>query len=261
MRKGLIASAVMMLAAVPARADLHTEQVTYRKADAVLHGYLAYDDAVPGRRPGVLVVHEWTGLGPYAKSRAEQLAKLGYAAFAVDIYGEGLYTEDRAQAAKLAGKYKSDRDLLRARVTAGFEVLKGLKQVDPKRTAAIGYCFGGTTCLELARSGADVSGVVSFHGGLSTLPGESSHIKTKVLVLHGADDPFVPPDEVAGFIKEMKTGKVDWEMVAYGGAVHGFTNPKAGSDVSKGFAYNGPADRRSWEAMKAFFREIFGRPE
>lgn len=255
-----MAAALLLLFASEAPAALRTEIVEYRHGDAVLEGYLAWDDAVTGKRPGVLVVHEWMGLNSYAKRRAEQLAGLGYVAFAVDMYGKGVRAKDRTEAAALAGKYKGDRPLMRARAAAGLEVLKGNPMTDGGRIAAVGYCFGGTTVLELARSGATVAGVVSFHGPLDTpTPGDARNIRGRVLVLHGADDPRVPPAQVAAFEEEMRKGNVDWQLVAYGGAVHGFTNPDGGNDNSKGYAYNERADRRSWEAMKALFAEIFGK--
>ena len=242
---------------VGARAAVRTELVDYRQGDATLEGYVAYDDSIQGKRPGVLIVHQWKGLGPYEKKRAEMLAKLGYLAFAVDIYGKGVRVDNAQEASVLAGKYKSDRALLRARVTAGLEAMKKRSEVDSARLAAIGYCFGGTTALELARSGADVAAVVSFHGALNT-PNttDAANIKCRVLALHGADDPFVPPAEVSAFEDEMRKAKVDWQLVAYGGAVHSFTDWNAGSDNSKGAAYNEKADRRSWEAMKTFFGEV-----
>jgi dienelactone hydrolase len=206
----------------------------------------------------VLVVHQWKGLGDYEKKRAEMLARLGYNVLAVDIYGKGIRPQTAQAAGAEAGKYKGDRALLRARVRAALKVLSEQELTDPKRIAAIGYCFGGTTVLELARSGADVTGVVSFHGGLSSpTPGDARNIKAKVLALHGADDPNVPPKEVAAFEEEMRQGGVDWQLIAYGGAVHSFSDWNAGSDNSKGAAYNERADRRSWEAMKQFFAELF----
>jgi len=248
---GIFASAGM--------AELRGEAVEYRDGDAVMEGYLVYDDAKQGIRPGVLVVHEWMGLNAYAKRRADQLAELGYIAFAADIYGKGIRPKDTTEAGQFAGKYRSDRKLLRSRVNAAFSVLNDQGLTDLKRTAAIGYCFGGTTVLELARSGADLSGVVSFHGALSTpTPGDAKNIKAKVLALHGADDPNVKPDEVAAFQEEMRNAGVDWYFVSYGNAVHSFTNPDAGNDPKKGAAYNEKADKRSWEAMKSFFKEIFG---
>ena len=241
-----------------ARADIHTETIEYKQGETVLAGFLAYDQAQTGPRPGVLIVHQWKGLGAYEKMRAEMLAKLGYTVFAVDIYGKGIRPGTPQDAGALAGKYKNDRALLRSRVTAGLDVLKKLSRTDPKRIAAIGYCFGGTTVLELARSGAEISGVASFHGGLSTPnAADAGNIRGKVLALHGADDPFVPAAEVAAFEAEMRAGKVDWQLVTYGGAVHSFTDAGAGNDNSKGAAYNASADQRSWTAMKGFFAEIF----
>lgn len=240
------------------QAQIHTELLTYKEGDTVLEGFLAYDEALAGPRPGVLVVHQWKGLGAYEKKRSEMLAKLGYTVFAVDIYGKGVRADNPKDAAALAGKYKSDRALLRARVRAGLEVLKKEARTDPKRVAAIGYCFGGTTVLELARSGVEVAGVVSFHGSLSTPnTDDAKKIRSKVLALHGADDPFVPSAEVTAFEEEMRKAGVDWQLVAYGGAVHSFTDWNAGNDNSKGAAYNQKADQRSWEALKLFFAEIF----
>ena len=240
-----------------ARAEIKTESVEYKQGDTTLEGFHAYDDAAQGKRPGVLIVHQWKGLGDYEKKRAEMLARLGYNVLAVDIYGKGVRPTNPKDAGALAGKYKSDRKLLRERVQAGLDELKKNSMTDSKKIAAIGYCFGGTTVLELARSGADIAGVVSFHGGLSSpTPGDAKNIKGKVLVLHGADDPHVNP-EVPDFQEEMRKAKVDWEFVAYGGAVHSFTDWNAGNDNSKGAAYNEKADKRSWEAMKQFFAEIF----
>jgi len=251
---------LLFLVSVPVVVDakIATKVVEYRHGDVVLEGYLAYPQFMKGRRPGVLVVHEWMGLNDYTKKRAEQLAQLGYVAFAVDMYGKGVRAKDAKEAGALAGKYKGDRPLMRSRALAGLEALKGQPRVDPSRIAAIGYCFGGTTVLELARSGAEVAGVVSFHGGLDApIPAEPGRVKAKVLVLHGGDDPLVPPDQVNGFEDEMRKAGVDWQLVAYGGAVHSFTNPQSGNDPSKGVAYDARADRRSWRAMRDFFEEIF----
>lgn len=241
------------------QAAIETKAIEYQQGDTRLIGYLAYPKDAKGPLPGVLVVHEWLGLNDYAKRRAEQLAELGYIAFAADIYGDGKIAADTQQAGKLAGSYKKDRPLLRARAAAGLATLKAQSGVAPDQIAAIGYCFGGTTVLELARSGADVAGVVSFHGGLDTsTPQDAKNIRAKVLALHGADDPYVPADQVAAFENEMRQGGVDWQFIAYGGAVHGFTNPANGSDNSKGAAYNAAADARSWAAMRQFFGELFG---
>jgi dienelactone hydrolase len=244
--------------ALTGHAALVSKAIAYKQGDTVLEGYSVYDDAVAGKRPGVLVVHQWKGLGDYEKKRAEMLARLGYNVFAADIYGKGVRPQTPPEAGAQAGKYKNDRALLRARVRAGLDVLMNDERTDPKRVAAIGYCFGGTSVLELARSGADLAGVVSFHGGLgSPTPGDAKNIKAKVLALHGGDDPNVPPKEVAAFEDEMRQAGVDWQLVIYGGAVHSFTDWNAGHDNSKGAAYNERADQRSWEAMKQFFAELF----
>lgn len=256
--KPLFAFWMVLFVSIPAHAQIKTEVILYKHGEATLEGLLTHDSAGPDKRPGVLVVHQWKGLGDYEKKRSEMLAQLGYNVFAVDIYGKGIRASNPTDAAALAGKYKTDRGLLRARAQAGLEVLKKHPLTDARRVAAIGYCFGGTTALELARSGADIAGVVSFHGALGTPnPNDAQNIKGKVLALHGADDPFVPPAEVTGFEDEMRKAKVDWQLVSYGNAVHSFSDWGAGSDNSKGAAYNEKADRRSWEAMKGFFSEIF----
>jgi dienelactone hydrolase len=232
--------------------------VEYHDGDAVLEGYLAYDDASPNPRPGVLVVHEWKGLNDYAKRRAGQLAELGYIAFAADMYGKGVRATDHEEAAKLSGIYRSDRQLMRRRILAAYDELRRRPLADPSRLAAIGYCFGGTAVLELARSGAEVVGVASFHGGLSTpTPADAANIKGRVLVLHGADDTFVTPEEVAAFESEMRQAGVRYRLITYPGAVHSFTVPEAGSDPSTGMAYNAEADRRSWEEMRSFLHDVF----
>jgi len=257
MRQLLILLTLLCLA-VTAEAAVKTKIVEYKQGETLLEGYLAWDDAKKGDRPGVLVVHEWTGINDHIRQRTEALAKMGYVAFAADIYGKGIRPTAQSEAAKTAGIYKNDRTLMRARARAGLEELKKQPLVDYRKLAAIGFCFGGTTVLELARDGADLRGVVSFHGGLSTpTPQDAKNITGRVLALHGADDPFVKADEVAAFQDEMRKAKVDWEFVSFGNAVHSFTNIAAGTDNSKGAAYNEKADRRSGEAMKAFFAEIF----
>jgi dienelactone hydrolase len=239
-------------------AAMHTETVDYKQGSTVCEGYLAYNDSIQGRRPGVLVVHQWTGLNDYVKSRCRQLADLGYIAFAADIYGKGVRPQTPEEAGKEAGKFRSDRNLLRARAAAGLKVLHDNPLTDTARMAAIGYCFGGGTVLELARSGANLAGVVSFHGFLNTPnPEDAKNIKCKVLVCHGGDDPHESAEEVAAFQDEMRKANVDWQFDIYGGAVHAFTDPSAGNDPSKGVAYNARADRRSWQAMRDFFDEIF----
>ncbi|MDB6109842.1 MAG: dienelactone hydrolase-like enzyme [Pedosphaera sp.] len=256
--KTLLSTLLTLACVLSARAQVHTETIEYKDGDTVLEGFSAYDTSIQGKRPGVLIVHQWKGLTDYEKHRAEMLAKLGYNVFALDIYGKGIRPKDAQEAGALAGKYKGDRELLRRRANAGLAVLEKQALTDPKRVAAIGYCFGGTTVIELARSGADISGVVSFHGALdSPKPEDGKNIKCKVLALHGADDPFVPAKDVAAFEDEMRQAKVDWQLVKFGGAVHSFTEKAAGDDNSKGAAYNEKADRRSWEDMQRFFAEIF----
>ncbi|MDB9313600.1 dienelactone hydrolase family protein [Spirulina sp. CS-785/01] len=247
-----------LLVATSAQAAIQTEVIEYRHGDQVLEGYLAYDDDLETPQPGVMVVHAWKGLGEYEKRRTRELAELGYVAFAADIYGKGIRPETNAAASELASYYRSNRGLLRDRAQAGLEVLRDHPLSLPDQLAAIGYCFGGGTVLELARSGAEVLGVVSFHGNLDTPnPAEAQNIQGQVLALHGADDPFVPPEDVDAFITEMQEADVDWQLVLYGEAVHSFTDPNAGNDPSQGSAYNAEADQRSWAAMRQFFQDLF----
>ncbi|HTV76522.1 MAG TPA: dienelactone hydrolase family protein [Candidatus Baltobacteraceae bacterium] len=248
-----------MTTMLSSRAAIHTETVDYKQGDTTLEGFLAYDDSISGKRPGVLVVHQWLGLTDYEKHRAEMLAQLGYVAFCADIYGKGIRPKNVAEAGALVGKFENEsgRTLLRARVNAGLDELKKNEMVDTNRVAAIGYCFGGTTVIELALSGADLNGVVSFHGGLDAPnPADARNIKCKVLALAGADDPFQKPEELTAFENEMRDAKADWQITFYGGAVHAFTQPNPGF-VNPGAKYNEKADKRSWQAMKDFFAEIF----
>ncbi len=257
MRK-LAAIAILALGAAEPRAELVTREIEYRHGDVVLEGYVAYPKDTKGKLPGVLVCHQWMGHSEYERRRVEETARLGTVAFALDIYGKGVRPKDAGEAAKLAGGYKGDRALLRARALAGLEALRKLEVCDPAKLAVMGYCFGGTTALEVARSGAEVLGAVSFHGDLSSpSPEDAKRIKGKVLALHGADDPFVPAAQVAAFEDEMRKAGVDWQLVAYGGAVHSFTLKGAGNDNSKGAAYNEKADLRSWETYKSFLAEMF----
>ncbi|MES2439113.1 MAG: dienelactone hydrolase family protein [Verrucomicrobiota bacterium] len=235
--------------------------VSYKQGDTELEGYHVYaeTDSLKGKRPAILVIHQWTGLTEYEKRRCRMLADQGYNVFAADIYGKGIRPQP-PEAGKEAGKYKADRTLFRARIMAALDLLKADEHTDASKIAAIGYCFGGTGVLELARSGAGVAGVVSFHGSLGAAPGmaaEAGKIPAKVLVLHGADDPFSPLEEVVALEKELAAAKADSQVILYSGAVHSFTQKEAGDDNSKGAAYNETADRRSWAAMEAFFAEIF----
>jgi len=241
-----------------AAAEIVTKPVDYSQGGQALQGWLAYDDSVKESRPGIVVFPEWWGMNDYVKHRAEQLARLGYVAFAADMYGKGVLTSDKDEAAQLSGRFYNDPDLMRARAAAALEQLKNAPQADPKRLGATGYCFGGTVALELARSGADLAGVVSFHGGLKTSrPGDAKNIKGKILICTGGDDAFVPPEQVAAFEDEMRQAGVDWQVIVYGGAHHAFTNPDADKFGIPNIKYQPEADRRSWAAMRAFFEEIF----
>lgn len=256
--KNLIIPILVLFSAMKMPAAIQTQTVDYKQGDTTLEGFLAYDDSISGKRPGVLIVHQWMGVTDYEKMRARMLAEMGCVAFCADIYGKGNRPKTPQEAGALAGKYKNDRKLLRERVNAGLDELKENEWVDPNRVAAIGYCFGGTTVLELARSGAQLNGVVSFHGGLdSPSPADGKNIRCKVLVLAGADDPFQKSEDLAAFEQEMRDAKVDWQIVFYGGAVHAFTQRDVDKFNLPGAKYNERADKRSWQAMKDFFAEIF----
>lgn len=248
----------LFLFATPASAAIVEQVVTYEHEGTTFEGFLVHDDAIAGPRPGILVMHQWMGLTDNERMRARMLAELGYVAFAGDVYGKGVRPTDAKEAGQEAGKYYADRGLFRARVRAALDQLLAVPGVDPARVAAIGYCFGGTTVLELARSGADVAGVVSFHGGLaSPTPADAANITAAVLVCHGAVDPYVPMDEVKGFVEAMEAASADYQLIMYAGAVHAFTQKGAGDDPTRGAAYDANADARSWEHMKLFFGEIF----
>ena len=222
----------------------------YKAGDVLCEGWQAYDDAMPSKRPGVLIIHQWTGVSDHEKEAARKLASLGYNVLVADIYGKGIRPQPPA-AGKEAGKYKGDRPLLRSRVNAALDVLSHDARTDASKIAATGYCFGGTTVVELARSGAKVKGVVSFHGGLdSPTPADGKNIQAKVLALHGADDPYVPAKDVAAFEAEMQTNNVNYQLIQYPGAVHSFTDVGAGTDNSKGAAYNAAADQQSFAEAK-----------
>ena len=237
-----------------------TKTFPYKQGDTELEGFLALpstpQDSDLKNLPAIVLVPEWTGPNPQAFAKAKKLAELGAVVLVADIYGKGVRPKAGPEAAKTAGIYKKDRDLLRARVKAAYDEIAKMPQVNKEKIFAIGFCFGGLTALELGRSGADVAGVVSFHGDLTNpTPADDAKIKGKVLVLHGAADPFVPPEQVATFEKNMGATPVDWQVVKYSGAVHSFTNPTA-TDKKSGACYDPEADRRSFDAMLYFFREI-----
>ncbi len=255
--KTLLSSLFLAVAAHASMAAIQTKVIEYKQGDAVLEGVLTYDDSISGKRPGILVVHQWKGLSDYEKKRSEMLAKLGYNVFALDIYGKGVRPAAPADAGKEASKYKGNRPLLRERALAGLDVLKKDERTDATKVAAIGYCFGGTTVIELARAGADVAGVVSFHGSIdSPTPADGAKIKAKILVCHGDVDPFVPQKDIDAFNTEMREHKVDCQLISYPGAVHSFTDWTA-TATTGGARYQEAADKRSWEHMKSFFAELF----
>ena len=242
-----------------AKAEIKTQTIDYKQGDATLEGYLAYDDTTAARRPGIIVAHEWGGLTAYEKMRSEMLAKLGFVAFAADIYGKSVRPAGVPEKMAQSSKYSNDRALLRARMTAALDMLGRDARVDTGKIAAIGFCFGGTAVLELARSGAEIGGVVTFHGGLSNpSPQDDRNIRGRVLVLHGADDPLVPKAAVDALEKQLTDAKVDWQVVLYSGTVHSFTNP-ASNDPAHGVLYNERSDVRSWTAMQDFLREAFAK--
>jgi dienelactone hydrolase len=237
---------------------MKAESIEYRDGDVTLKGYVAFDDQTAQKRPGILVMPEAFGLGAHAKERANRLAALGYVALAADPYGNGLEVTDLQEAIKHASALREDPAKFRRRARVALDKLASLPQVDANQLAMIGYCMGGTFSLELARDGAPLKGVISFHGGLETQrPAGAGQVKAKVLVCHGADDPFVPPAQVNAFAEEMTKAGADWQIISYGGTVHSFTNPNAGSVGMPGIAYNKQTDERSWKAMRTFFDEIF----
>jgi dienelactone hydrolase len=252
----------IVLTALAARsiAQVKTEVVNYEQGGTQLQGYVSYDPSVQGKRPGVVILPDWMGVSDNMRNHAEKLAAQGYVVVTADIYGKGVRPSTPEEARTQSGKYYGDRPLYRARAKAALDLLAGRPDVDAARLGVMGYCFGGAGAVELARTGAPLKGVVTFHGSLPTsTAAESKNIKGSILVLHGADDPYVKLEAVKAFQDEMKEAGVDTQIHYYSGAVHSFTDKKAGSDNSKGAAYNEKADARSWEAMSDFFKEMFGK--
>ena len=245
-----------LIATGSAMAEIQTKEIDYQDGDVPLQGYLAWDDAADGPRPGVIVVHEWWGLNDYVRERAEQLAGLGYVAFAIDMYGKDKMTDHPEQAGEWSKQIQSNVEQWRQRALKGLEILRDQEQVDPEHLAAIGYCFGGATVMQMAYSGADLDGVVSFHGSLPT-PGEDSEIKASILAAHGNQDGFVPPEKVDAFQTALTDAGADWQMVVFSNARHGFTNPNAGDYGIDNLKYDEQADKLSWQYMQAFFDRIF----
>ena len=237
---------------------MQARDIDYRCDGVNLRGYLALGGNATGPRPGVLVFHEGLGLGEFAMERARRLAGLGYVALAADMFGDRRQASNLQEVATLVGGLRAEPVTLRARGRAALAALAALPQVDPGRLAAIGFCFGGSVVLELAREGAELKAVVSFHGVLTTkMPAPPGQMKASVLVCTGVDDPLAPPEQVADFENEMRTGGVkDWQVIAYGNTLHGFTNPAADGSMMRTALYNEQADRRSWASMKGLFDEV-----
>ena len=252
---------VMLLAAVAARAEIKTETIDYQVGDTRMSGYLAYDDSLPGPRPGVLVVHEWWGHNDYVRGRAEMLARLGYTAFALDMYGDGKVADHPDTATGFMKEVTGNMPEAERRFDAARAVLVQQPSVDPERIAAIGYCFGGGVVLHMARTGADLDAVVSFHGSLGTeQPAQAGDVAARVLVFNGADDVMVPPEQVRAFEREMTAANVHYELINYANVKHGFTNPAADSFAARfgmPLEYNAQADAASWTRMQAFLQQVF----
>lgn len=255
--KKVIAVLGFLLWANGAVAEVKGQKLDYSSGGAKLQGYFAEDTSRKGRIPAILIVHDWMGLGEFTRGKANELARMGYRAFAVDLYGIGVRPKDNKEAAQMSGELKENRKLLRERMRAAYDLIAARKDVDSSKIIAIGYCFGGTAALELARSGAPLAGTVSFHGNLANpSPQDAKKIQGQVLILHGEADPFVPPQEVNAFKEEMNQAGISFRFISYPGAVHGFTNPKAGKDPSKGMAYNAEADQKSWLEFERFLKGV-----
>lgn len=255
-----ISSLIMIFLLLGASQAHAGETVTYQDGDVTLEGYVAYPDSenFSGNRPGILIVHQWKGLGEYEKQRADMLADLGYVAFAIDMYGQGVRPSSTEEASAESSKYKNDPALARQRLHAALDKALTLSNIDKENIAILGYCFGGTMALELARSGANVNAAVSFHGGLTTKKkAENDAITATIQIHHGAADPYVSAEEVSGFKEEMENANADWHFISYADAVHAFTEKEAGNDPSKGVAYDEKADKRSWAYTLALFEQVF----
>lgn len=246
------------LAAAACFGQVTTEPLTYRHGDVELEGFLAYDEKFEGKRPAVIVIHEWWGLNDFARQKARKLAELGYVAFAIDMYGKGVVTDSAEEASKLAGPFGRDPALMRVRARAGYEALVEHPRVDRSRIGAIGFCFGGAGVQHMAYDGLDLKGVVSFHGNpIPVREEEAAGVKAAILVLHGAADTLIPDAAMQAYLDAMRKTKIDWQLVSYGGAKHSFTNPAADALGMEGVGYDRRTHLRAWEAMRAFFTEVF----
>lgn len=255
---GAALASATALATQAAQAAITTRDVDYTAGGEPMEGFIAYDESVPGKRPGILVMHTRRGLGDFIKERVEDLARMGYVAFGADIFGKGVRPVADKDASVQSTRFRKDRALTRLRAQAAFDLLRQNPMVDASRIGATGYCMGGMVALELARAGTPLAGVAVFHGTLDTpAPQDAKNIKGRVLVMTGANDPVVKQEEVEGFIREMRDAKVDFQLELYGGVVHGFTETKNGNDPSKGSAYNERANKLSWASMSELFKEVF----
>jgi dienelactone hydrolase len=261
MKKWIMTAMFIAFGPLSALAAIHAQEVDYRDNGQVLKGYLAYDEDISGKRPGVLIVHEWWGHNEYARKRARMLAQLGFTALAVDMYGDGKQATHPEDAGKFAAEINQNKAVAEKRFRAALELLRQHPSVAANDIAAIGYCFGGGVVLHMARAGLDLDGVVSFHGSLATAtPAGLGTVKAKVLVLHGGDDPFVTPEQIDQFKQEMQQAGANYRFVAYPGVMHSFTNPEAdayGEKFNLPLKYDAEADRKSWNEMRSFFTEIF----
>jgi dienelactone hydrolase len=256
--RGLAVAAALFALGSAVSAAVQTRVVEYKQGDTTLQGFMAWDDAAKGRRPGVLVVHEWWGHNDHARNSATRLAQAGYVGFALDLFGKGKVTTHPKDAEAFVAEATRDPAVLVARYNAALEQLKRDPHVDPEKIAAIGYCFGGGVVLRMARAGADLDAVVSIHGVLATKsPAEKGKVKARVLVLTGADDPMVPNEQVEAFKSEMTAAGAKFEVISYPHAKHGFTNPNADKAGMDGLAYNEEADKKSWAAVLDLFQQVF----
>jgi dienelactone hydrolase len=260
MTRFLLLLLALVAGSVPGRAEVVTKPVEYKHGATTLEGLLVSDAAATGKRPGVLLAHEQGAASALAKSKAVQLAKLGYVVFSLDLYGKGVTPKDAADAAAKLGLAGKDRALVRERMAAARTALEKAPHVDPKRVAAVGYGTGGTAVLEMARAKADLEGVVCVHGDLTPTGEDGKNVSASLLVLVGADDPKVPLAQVAAFEEEMRKGGVDWQLVRYGGVGGDFTNPQAGRNLKSGRAYDPDADQRAADAIRLFLAEAFPPP-
>ncbi|MGQ9424980.1 dienelactone hydrolase family protein [Gilvimarinus sp. F26214L] len=246
-------------------ADIRGEEVSYQVGDTTFKGYIAYDANQEGQRPGVLVVHEWWGHNEYVRTRAHMLARMGYTAMALDMYGDGKQAAHPEDAQKFMSEVMGNMELMQRRFTAAQEQLEQHPTTSPAQIAAIGYCMGGAVVLTMAREGADLAGVASFHGNLGTEdPAQPGEITADILVLHGADDPFVPQEQVEAFKAEMEAAGANYEFIGYPGAVHGFTNPGAtalGEEFDLPLAYDESADEQSWAELEQFLQDVFSEQQ